>query len=921
MKKPCPLKLERELRGWSQARVAAELQVTSRTIARWEQGQATPYPYYRERLCSLFEKNAYELGLSEVEDDEQQAVVPAVNATISPASSSFLFDPIIPEAPGDTTSLLGRDALLDQIKHRLLQDKSLALTALNGLPGIGKTALAVALATDRQIQAHYCDGILWAGLGPHPNMLSMLTRWGALLGIEPGDVENATSLESWWHTLSATVGSRRMLIVIDDVWSAEEALLLKIGGINCAHLITTRSPQVGFAFAQEGTIVVPELEAMAGLALLAHFVPQFVAQDEEAAVELVRTVGGLPLAIKLMGHYLASQAFAGQPRRLRTAITTLQDAQKRLAVSIPSKWHELPPGLPKDTPLSLQAAIAVSDQHLSKQAHSMLCTLAVLPAKPNSFSEEAALAISQEPVEMLDELWDAGLLEGSGSGRYMLHQTIVDYAHSQRQDAQARQQLVYFVVQFLQTHEHDYRSIEVEANNLQAGLDMALALGMHDELVAGITSFVAYMRVRGRYALADYYLQRALKATMQKSPQESMLFLQCLADFSELRGEYDEAERYSQQGLELARQQEHKETMSALLTTRGNVALHRGDYAQAQVHFEEGLQIVQQLDDKKQICMLLCSLGRVARHQTHYTRAKALLLEGLTLARQQDYQEIMIPLLTYLGEVARYMGDYSESEQYGLESLSLARQLQHYHYLSLALNSLGASAWARGNIAQAETYFLEGLEVARQIGHREQICRVLANLGVISTYPFQKKYSQAEQYLREGIDLARHIQHNNTLPILLTGLGITVGMQGDYEQANLYLQESVEIARRQHAPWHVITALTCWGLLHLRYQHIDEAAAAFQEVLAIDKNSQQDPQMVASARYQLATILARRGESAEAYRLGQESLVQFEATRNYMAGEVRRWLQGLVEKEPQLGADHPDSRQGEQKPDGSPDER
>ncbi len=905
---PSPLKLERELRGWSQARVAEELHVTSRTIARWEQGLAIPYPYYRERLCAIFEKNIYELGLAAAtEVDEQQVTVPFTQPP-------FLFDPIIPEAPGNANSLLGRDGLLAQIKHRLLRGTNLALTALNGLPGIGKTALAIALATDPQIQAYYHNGILWAGLGPHPQVLSQLTRWGALLGIRPDDVEHATSLESWGRTLSATIDSRRMLIIIDDAWSAEEALLLRIGGSNCAHLVTTRSPQVAFAFAQEGTMMIPELEEAAGLALLTRFMPQFVAQDVETATELVRAVGNLPLAIKLMGHYLASQAFSGQPRRLHTAIAALQNVQRRLAISLPSKWQELPPSWPENTPLSLQAAIAVSDQHLSKQAHTMLCSLSVLPAKPNSFSEEAALAISQEPVEMLDELWDAGLLEGSGSGRYTLHQTIVDYAQSLVQDTQARRRLVTFMVQYIHDHEYDYESLELEANNVQAGLEAALSLGMHDELIAGMTAFVTYMRVRGRYALADYYLQEALKLAMQQNDQEKyILFLQCLADFSELRGEYDQAEGYAQQGMELARQQAHLALIVALLTTRGNVALHRGDYTQAQLSFEEGLQIAKQLDEKKQICQLLCSLGRVARFQTRYAQAKVLLLEGLALARQQAYQEIIILLLIYLGEVTRYIGNYAESEQYGLEGLALARQLLHHQYMSLALNSLGATAWSQGHFEQAETYFLEGLAVARQICSREQICRLLANLGLISTYPFQNKYSLAEQYLREGVDLARHIGHQNTLPPLLTGLGVTVGVQGDYEQANHYLQESVESARNQHAPWHLIAALTCWGVLHLKYQQIDAASTVFQEVLAIDKISKQDPQVVSEARYGLATIAALREDIAEASRLGRESLAGFEATKSYMAGEVRQWLQGLG-KEQSLGADHPNARIGEEKP-------
>ena len=677
MKKPSILKFEREQRGWSQARVSEELNVSTRTIVRWEQGLATPYPYYREQLCILFGKNARELGLlSEIRDDEKQETVPSPPSVLS-APATFLFDPVIPEALGNTNSLLGRDTLLAQIKQRLLESNSLALTAINGLPGIGKTALAMALVTDRLVQAQYCDGILWAGLGPHPNVLSLLTRWGSLLGIRASDVGNANSQEAWWHALHATIGLRRMLLVIDDAWSPEDALALKVGGSNCAHIVTTRSPQVAFAFAQQETVVVPELEEADGLALLARFVPQFIERDEDAARELVRRVGRLPLAVKLMGYYLALQTLSGQPRRLRVAIAALQNAQRRLEVSIPSRWQEHPPSLPKGTPLSLQAVIAVSDQHLSRQAHNTLCALAVFPAKPNSFSEEAALAISQEPVEMLDELWDVGLLETSGPGRYMLHQTIVDYAHNQGEDVQAEQRLVYYTVQYLQMHEQDYESIELEANNLQAGLDLAIKLEMPHELFVAIINFAAYMRVRSHHALADHYLQIAFKnATQQKKPQESMLLLQLLAEFAAMREAYEQAEEYIQQGLDLAREHEQREILSALLTTRGNVVLHRGDYVHAQAHFKEGLQMARQIGAKKQICTLLYNLGRLACLQTDYAQAEIVLLEGIELARQQEYQELMVSLLNYLGKAMGGLGNYSKAEQYTLESLLLARQLR-----------------------------------------------------------------------------------------------------------------------------------------------------------------------------------------------------------------------------------------------------
>ena len=64
-----PLKVERELRGWSQAKVAEAVGTNVRTVIRWEQRQSVPYPYYRELLCELFAKNARELGLLEEIDE------------------------------------------------------------------------------------------------------------------------------------------------------------------------------------------------------------------------------------------------------------------------------------------------------------------------------------------------------------------------------------------------------------------------------------------------------------------------------------------------------------------------------------------------------------------------------------------------------------------------------------------------------------------------------------------------------------------------------------------------------------------------------------------------------------------------------------------------------------------------------------
>src|SRR6266704_2427955 len=92
MKANLRLRRERELRAWSQAKVAEEVGTDPATVSRWERGLSFPYPYFRERLCALFQKNAEDLGLVQGLDEQN------VRATLSP-NSLYLYEsesPIIP---------------------------------------------------------------------------------------------------------------------------------------------------------------------------------------------------------------------------------------------------------------------------------------------------------------------------------------------------------------------------------------------------------------------------------------------------------------------------------------------------------------------------------------------------------------------------------------------------------------------------------------------------------------------------------------------------------------------------------------------------------------------------------------------------------------------------------------------------------
>ncbi len=122
-------------------------------------------------------------------------------------------------------------------------------------------------------------------------MLGVLTRWGKLLGIAPGQVEDLNSCEAWGRTLRATIGTWQMLLVMNDARRTEDALTLRVGGTACVHLLTTHLPEIALAFAQQGAIVVSQLEDADRIALLQRVTPKLVEQrDSKRALLQVATL-------------------------------------------------------------------------------------------------------------------------------------------------------------------------------------------------------------------------------------------------------------------------------------------------------------------------------------------------------------------------------------------------------------------------------------------------------------------------------------------------------------------------------------------------------------------------------------------------------------------------------------------------------
>ena len=511
--------------GFSQPDLAKRLGVSLKQVWRWENGLAQPRPYCRRLLSRLLQKTAVELGF------DAERTSPTSLDRSHPSSPLFLNLP----SPLARNLLVGRDRDLDTLRRWVLGGNSVILT---GLPGVGKTTLASTLAHDPALRSYFQDGMLWAGLGRKPDTLALLNTWSqALLGVSPHQ-----GAKKGKPALQAAIGDRAMCLILDDVWDSADALHLQVGGPRCVYIYTSRFPRVAADLSGGMCRSYPlrELTEEQGVSLLHLLAPRAVEIEPERTRELVSAVGGLPLALHLVGHALNRQSTTGQARRVQAAFDRLNAAPERLRLpleSLPSAR-----GQPAVTAASsLASVIETSEDLLDEQARSALDALSILPAKPATFSEAAALATARCTIETLDLLCDLGLLECCGSDRYHLHQIIADRGRH-RLDLASREGailgLMSHVLELVETAAPDSTRLDEDTQTILIALEAASTREMRQEFLQILSGVVPFFLRRGQLALIERHLRHA--PHLAKQAQDVTLLPRLLERTPHVAGEVKE---------------------------------------------------------------------------------------------------------------------------------------------------------------------------------------------------------------------------------------------------------------------------------------------------------------------------------------------------------------------------------------------
>ncbi|MBD2328806.1 NB-ARC domain-containing protein [Alkalinema sp. FACHB-956] len=191
-----------------------------------------------------------------------------------------------------------RPEALAAVKELLLREseRTLVVSAIAGLGGLGKSVLATAIVWDDEVQARFADGILWVTLGQQPDLLWELGEWIRALD-KSRESWSATTLESARRYLHSLLVDKRVLLVVDDVWNAAHAKWFWVGGPECRVLVTTRGVPIIGAERYDLDVMSPEDSLTLIRKTLAD---KWQVEMEQPALEFAEMLGHLPLALRLM---------------------------------------------------------------------------------------------------------------------------------------------------------------------------------------------------------------------------------------------------------------------------------------------------------------------------------------------------------------------------------------------------------------------------------------------------------------------------------------------------------------------------------------------------------------------------------------------------------------------------------------------
>ncbi|MFI1458692.1 ATP-binding protein [Streptomyces roseus] len=726
--------------------------------------------------------------------------------------------------PADLAGFTGRATELDLIRDLLdpagdpgggtgdAAAAAVVVSAVAGMGGVGKTALAVHAAHQARARGWFPGGILFADVrgysnGPQVEVGAVADRFLRALGVKVKDLPGTDEkLDAWrLHLNALSAQDRPLLVVLDNVREPGQIAALLPAAPHRA-LVTSRHTLSSLPARR---VDLSPLSPADAVDLLDRTLCDArVTGQPDDALRLARLCGHLPLALKIIGALLKDE----RDRCLADQADALQDARDRLDLLVYDGDDD------EGRPLAVRASLELSYRHLTEPQQRALRLLAAAPGP--DVSTAAAVALLGETAtharRLLAGLARIHLLEAAaaGSERWAMHDLVRLFADELGQK---------------------------EA----AGDDRESAVSR----------------------LLRHYLTTAQEADSHLWPEQTRPASETFTDRDQAVAWLD-AERSNLVAAALAAPA-HQPAATGLAQALATYLAHFGHFTDSIRLSTAAAAVFREAGDRLGEGDALNTLGAALIAVREPERAVDVFREVVDICRDNGDRHHEAMALHNLGSALMRLKRFPEAAETIHRALALFGEIDDLYGQAQAMGSLAALAVEAGRPEHAVQSLTEIVALFRKVGDRRSQGMALSNLGLALAR--LDRLDEAVTAYRRALAALRDAGDRLGEGTTLRNLGSVLAQSGLAEEAARTLTDAVAVCQEIDDRHGEAMALSELGLLRRQEQRFPEAVDHFTAAAALF-GATGDRHHEASALNNLGGVLVATGRPADAITVGRREL-------------------------------------------------
>lgn len=722
--------------GLSQEELAAKTGVSVRAIANIEAGRtAAPRPATVRLLADAFHLTGPQ------RDEFCQAAARSSTPEASARTS------VVPaQLPWDVYGFAGRVEQLARL-DALVSDPStqaVVITAVSGMAGVGKTALAVHWA--HRVGDQFPDGQLYVNLRGFDHDGRPVTPADAIrgfldaLGVAPARIPTDAAAQAALYR--SLIAGRRILILLDNARDADQVRPLLPGSPTATVVVTSRNQLISLA-AVDGAHVLPvDLLGFAEARdlLAARLGTRRVSAEPEAVQRIMTASGRLPIALAIV----AARAAANPQFTLADVARELDQARDSLDAFDGG-----------DPVADVQAVFSWSYRPLSAPAARLFRLLGLHPG-PHVTAPAAASLAALPPTQvrpLLAELTRINLITEYTPGRYALHDLLRTYAThllttidpvAQRHAATHRLLDHYLHTAYAADrqlhhgrepitlsppdaavtperfgdHRHALAWFTAEHPVLLAAVNHAATAGFDRHAWQLAWTLVTFLHRQGHWHDSAATSRAAVAASQRLAdPRAQALAHRELARADVQLGRFDDAETQLSRALDLYTRQSDRTGQAHIHRIFGHLSERRGHLEQALNHTRRAYGLFRDAGHQIGRAQALNNIGWCHALLGNYQQALTTCRQALTLHQELGNRYGQANTWDSLGYAHHHLGHHTDAIDCYEQALALFRDLDDLYYEATILTHLGEAQRAAGNVDAARHVYQQALDILSNLDH------------------------------------------------------------------------------------------------------------------------------------------------------------------------------------------------------------